>query len=176
MQSSASTAHSRLLSFLTTDNPDAPELGTPAEPAEPVAYLDLVAMTAFAANTGNASSAASLRRSYSALTRRPLSHESWLLQNAIVQFPVSMEYYAILSLLESYPIVAIAAGTGTGKTTQVPQILADFVWNRYNKSPSHWLGRVVVALPTRVGAELLFNRLRRDRLRIIRKMDCTSHW
>ena len=98
MQSSASTAHSHLLSFLTTDNPDAPELGTPAEP---VAYQDLVAMTAFAANAGNASSAASLRRSYSALTRRPLSHESWLLQNAIVQFPVSMEYYAILSLLES---------------------------------------------------------------------------
>ena len=159
MQSSASTAHSRLLSFLTPDNPDAPELGTPAEPAEPVAYLDLVAMTAFAANTGNASSAANLRRSYSALSRRPLSQESWVLQNAIVQLPVSMEYYAILSLLESYSIVAIAAGTGTGKTTQVPQILADFVRNRYNKSPSHWLGRVVVALPTRVAAELLFKRL-----------------
>jgi HrpA-like RNA helicase len=72
--------------------------------------------------------------------------------------PVSLQYDAILSLLECHPIVAIGAGTGTGKTTQVPQILADFVWNHYHKTWD-WLDRVVVAIPTRVGAQLLFNRL-----------------
>ena len=40
----------------------------------------------------------------------------------------------------------------------MPQIAADVVWSHY-KSTGVWLGRIIVALPTRVGAESLFWRL-----------------
>ena len=145
----------RLRDILGTNVPPA---SVPEDLPVAVAHYHLEELSALAARGDNGNNYAPWHRDKSAVSRLPLSNDAALLQVKISALPVSMSYEAIAKLLETLPLVVIGADTGTGKTTQVPQIAADVVWSHY-KSTGVWLGRIIVALPTRVGAESLFWRL-----------------
>ena len=148
----------RMRAMLGAEVPAAPVRGDQPVAVEPVTHQHLKEITALAASGDNGNNYPDWRRDKSAVNRQPLSHSAALLQEKISALPVNRSYWAIAELLETLPLVVINAETGTGKTTQVPQIACDVVWNQYNKTRV-WPGKVVVCLPTRVGAESVYWRI-----------------
>ena len=142
----------RLREMLEADVPAVSVRGDPPVAVESVAHQHLEGIPALAASGDNGNN---WRRDKSAVSQRPLSDAAALLQEKISALPVSRRYHAIFKHLETLPLVVIGADTGTGKTTQVPQIAADVVWSYYKRT-GVWPGRVIVTLPTRVGVEALF--------------------
>ena len=145
----------RMRAMLEADVPAVPVRGDQPVAVEPVAHQHLEEITALATSGDNRNNYPDWPRDKSAVTCRPLSTHAARLQEQISTLPVSMNYGKIFQLLETLSVVVIGADTGTGKTTQVPQIAADVVWSNY-KSTGVMPGRIIVALPTRVGVEALF--------------------
>jgi HrpA-like RNA helicase len=148
----------RLSAIMEANVPAASVRGDQPVAVESVEHRHLEELTSLAASGDNGNENAAWRRGKSAVSRLPLSTHAAQLQENISALPVSMSYEAIAKLLETQSVVVIGADTGTGKTTQVPQIAADVVWSHHRRT-GKWLGRIIVALPTRVGAESLFWRL-----------------
>ena len=89
----------------------------------------------------------SAKRSRSAVSLRPLSPAACRLQEEVRTFPVNTEKAAIMECLRSKTVTLVCGDTGSGKTTQMPQIASDFWWERYNIT-KFWSGSIVLALPT----------------------------
>ena len=145
----------RLREMLEADVPAVSVRGDPPVAVESVAHQHLEEIPALAVSGDNGNN---WRRVKSAVSQWPLSNDAALLQEKISALPVSRSYHAIYKHLETLPLAVIGADTGTGKTTQVPQIAADVVWSHYKRT-GVWPGRIIVTLPTRVGVESLFWRL-----------------
>ena len=80
------------------------------------------------------------------------------LQDEIAKLPISHISARILTSLKENLLTFISGSTGTGKTTQVPQIAAQFVREEFSRL-RYWPGQVVVGMPTVVGTTTLFVRV-----------------
>ena len=66
--------------------------------------------------------------------RSYLNENEWVPTITNAKLPILEKSLKILYLLEKHQVVVISSETGSGKTTQIPQILADHGWahgNRY---------------------------------------------
>ena len=60
--------------------------------------------------------------------RAYLNENEWVPTFTNAKLPILGKSLKILYLLESFQIVVISSETGSGKTTQIPQILMDHGW------------------------------------------------
>ena len=71
---------------------------------------------------------------------------------------MSLKRTEITAALENHSITVIHGDTGSGKTTQVPQLAADIVRKHFRRT-GEWLGSVLVAMPARAPTYTQFRRV-----------------
>ncbi|CAK0807000.1 unnamed protein product, partial [Prorocentrum cordatum] len=94
-------------------------------------------------------------RSRSALHGRRLSPAARALAQKQARLPAAAQWVAIADSLRRMPVTVLSGETGSGKSTQVPQIALDVL--RTSSSDDGW--RVVILMPGVDAAELLYRRL-----------------
>ena len=97
-------------------------------------------------------------RTHSALTGQPLGARARALQEEVRTYPVVAKADEIMASLHKHRITVLCGDTGSGKTTQMPFIASDFVWQVYDDERA-WIGAVWVALPQRGATRKQFERV-----------------
>ena len=69
--------------------------------------------------------------------RSYLNENEWVPTIVNGKLPIIDKSLKILFLLEKYQVVVISSETGSGKTTQIPQILVDHGWAQGDRYLSH---------------------------------------
>lgn len=97
-------------------------------------------------------------RTHSPLTGNSLGTRALQLQETVKDYPVVGRIGEISDMLWARTVTIIAGDTGSGKTTQVPQIAGELV-RRHFAVTGHWLGQVLIAIPARAATERQFARV-----------------
>ena len=79
------------------------------------------------------------------------------LQDEVSTYPIALKADLIVASLKEHRITVVCGDTGSGKTTQVPQIACQYVRDKYYQDWS--FGAVWIALPTRCATQSSFDRV-----------------
>ena len=103
--------------------------------------------------------------------RSYLNENEWVPTIVNGKLPIIDKSLKILFLLENYQVVVISSETGSGKTTQIPQILVDHGWAQGDRYLSHiFNGRcVAISLPRRIAATSVAKRVAQERSVVLGK-------
>ena len=97
-------------------------------------------------------------RTVSPVTRRSLSDSALRLQDRARALPVAWKYKEIIECMTAHRVTVVTGDTGTGKTTQVPQMAFDYLWKHHDRTRV-WLGQVLTAMPSKAATEAQFRRV-----------------
>ena len=142
--------HSSLVSLLLSDDDGA------VEGPSLVGSSGLTPLPPFLASSSPQGCSESLKRVRSAVTGRPLSPAAYALQDQVCTLPVVQAGHMIFQCLRNNRVSLIYGDTGSGKTSQVPQIAVELAWRERTRSGPR---QVFVALPQRRATTQLFDRV-----------------
>ncbi len=145
---------SELISTLASPQNDHGSGGA-ASGGDGLSHPELRRLPDFEAAVGAADGVAASAWSPSPVSGSDLSAGALALQELACTFPIAGVRGRIRKSFAENRVTVICGDTGSGKTTQVPQLAAEFVWSFYIHS-GEWLGQVLMALPTRAGTEAEF--------------------